>query len=185
MIPQVGRDSVEPRLAGGYAPGSTESRPGEIELRVDVSRQRLALVRAGAVVKEYAVSTAERGVGSEPGSLRTPAGAHRVAFKFGEALPEGAVLKSREWTGAVWAPDAESQPDEDLVLTRVFWLEGLEPGNATSFSRYIYLHGTNQPARLGTPASHGCVRLSNADVIELYEGVPVGTPVWIEETAAE
>lgn len=152
--------------------------PG-VRLHVSVARQEMEVWDGSERVATYRVSTAERGTGCEPGSLRTPLGRHRVAFKLGGELPEGAILKGREWTGDIWREGDVT--DEDLVLTRVLWLEGIEAENASTFPRYIYVHGTNQPGRIGTPASHGCVRLANADMIRLFDTVPVGTPVEIVE----
>ena len=156
------------------------SAPGRV-LLVDVRRQRLALIERGEVIGEYAVSTAAAGVGSESGSLRTPPGWHGIHARIGAGAPSGAVFESRVATGAVWR--GEPQKD-DLILTRVLTLEGLEEGvnrgpGVDSLERYVYLHGTNHEGALGTPDSHGCVRLSNRDVIELHERVAEGDRVLI------
>ena len=151
----------------------------EISLHVSVARQELSVRdAAGAVLRRYPVSTSRFGVGTEPGSLRTPPGAFRVAEKFGGGEPLGAVFKSRRPTGE----NGLGAADDDLVLTRILWLEGAEAANANTRGRYIYIHGTNHEARIGQPASHGCVRMRNADVAELYELIPVGSSVRIEET---
>ena len=136
-------------------------------LVVDVPRQRAVLFdRGGGALAEYVVSTAAAGIGGADGSQRTPPGLHRVHARIGAGRPPGAVFASREPTGEVWR--GEARPD-DLILTRVLTLEGLEDGvnrgpGCDSLERYIYLHGTNHEAALGEPASHGCVRLANADV---------------------
>ena len=145
-------------------------------LVVDVARQRVALVGKNGPVREFAVSTSKFGTGSAPGSNRTPLGWHRVAERFGAGSAPGAVFVSRRTTGRVVPPSQwrAPSPAEDLVLTRVLWLEGLEPGlnrgpGVDSHDRCIYLHGTNQEQLLGSPASHGCIRLSNADAIRLFD----------------
>jgi L,D-transpeptidase YbiS len=124
-----------------------------------------------------AISTSKWGLGTEPGSNRTPTGRFRVAEKHGDGAPAGTVFKSRKPVGR-WRPGDRVRPD-DLITSRLLWLEGVEPHNRNTYDRYIYLHGTNQEHLLGTPHSHGCVRLSNPAVIELYDLVPVGTEVVI------
>lgn len=144
-------------------------------LRVLVPDQVVELWREGRREAVYPVSTSGFGLGEEPGSHRTPRGKFRIAEKIGEGLPPGAVLRSRVWTGEVAGQGGE----EDLVLTRILWLAGEEPRNANTKERYIYFHGTNQEAKIGTPCSHGCVRLRNEDMIQLFDAVPPGTPVEI------
>jgi UDP-N-acetylmuramate-alanine ligase len=150
-------------------------------LVVDVELQKLALLDGERLVAEYPVSTAAAGVGGLAGTMRTPPGWHRVHRKIGAGALRGAVFASREPTGAVWSGEPGAA---DLILTRILTLEGLEPGvnqggERDSLARYIYLHGTNHEDRLGTPASHGCVRLANADVIDLFERVAEGDPVLV------
>jgi UDP-N-acetylmuramate--alanine ligase len=140
-------------------------------LLVDARRQRLALIEAGRVRGEWPVSTARAGIGSADGSLKTPPGWHRVHARIGEGAESGTVFESRLPTGAVWRGEAR---EDDMILTRVLTLDGLEEGvnrgpGVDSLSRYIYLHGTNHESRLGRADSHGCVRLANDDVIELFE----------------
>ena len=151
----------------------------EISLRVSVARQELEVAdAAGRVLRRYPVSTSRFGLGTEPGSLRTPLGRFRVAEKFGGGAVPGTVFKSRLPTGE----NGLGADDEDLVLTRILWLAGDEEHNANTYERYIYIHGTNHEARIGEPTSHGCIRMLNADVAELFEMVPSGCPVRIEET---
>ena len=146
-------------------------------LVVDVPRQRLVLLdRAGEALAEYRVSTAAAGIGGEAGSLRTPPGLHRVHARIGAGAPAGTVFESRAPTGEAWRGEPR---EEDLILSRVITLEGLEDGvnrgpGHDSLERTIYLHGTNHEAALGEPGSHGCVRLANADVIELFDRVAEG-----------
>lgn len=167
-------------------------------LLVDVARQRLHLLEGEALVADWPVSTAVVGIDAREGSGGTPPGVHRIGQRIGAGAPPGMVFVSREPTGRVWAPGAGDQPrgeaqddtragppvDQDLILTRVLTLDGLEEGvnrgpGVDSASRYIYLHGTNAEDRLGTPCSHGCVRLANADVATLFDLVREGDPVVI------
>jgi UDP-N-acetylmuramate--alanine ligase len=156
---------------------------------VDVRRQRLALIENEAVVFEAPVSTAAAGIGGDEGSNRTPPGWHRLHARIGADEPVGTVFESREPTGRLWDAAAASTvagTNEDLILSRVLTLEGLEDGvnhgpGRDSLERYIYLHGTNHEAEIGRPTSHGCVRLRNADMLALFERVREGDPVVIVE----
>ena len=155
--------------------------PAKDSLHVSVQDQTVELrSAAGQVLRRYPISTSRFGLGSEPGSYRTPLGRFRVAEKIGRDAPLGAVFKSRILTGEVGL----HSPDEDLVLTRIFWLEGLEPHNVNTRARYIYFHGTNHESRVGKPASHGCIRLRNADMAELFSLVETGAEVFIREEKA-
>ena len=135
------------------------------------------LLEGDRLVASYPVSTSGFGLVSEPGSLKTPLGKFSVSEKIGEGAPLGAVFKSRVPTGEI---GTETNCD-DLVLTRILWLHGEEPHNANTKERYIYIHGTNHEEAIGTPCSHGCVRMRNADVIALFNAVEPGTEVVIEE----
>lgn len=159
-------------------------------LVVRTDEQLLYVWEAGRIRERFAVSTAARGVGNREGSLQTPLGLHRVAQKIGDAVPAGTVFRGRENTGEV-APvlrgAGETAPG-DRVTSRILWLEGLESGinqggDVDSFSRYIYIHGTDEEGRIGTPASHGCVRMRNQDVIGLFAQVPLNTLVLILDAA--
>ena len=143
-----------------------------------MARQILVILRDGEVVKSYRVSTARAGIGAAEGSGRTPPGRHRIARLFGHMAEPGQVFVSRRAVKGHVIPVTAwcSGGEKDYVLTRILWLEGLEPGlnkgpGIDSHDRYIYIHGTNQEQLLGTPASHGCIRMSNADVIELFDFV--------------
>lgn len=152
-------------------------------LLVDVEAQRLVLIEDGTIRREYPVSTAAAGVGAEEGSLRTPPGWHRIHARIGEGEPPGMVFESRIPTGRIWRGEPG---DEDLILTRVLTLEGLEesvnrgPGR-DSLERYIYIHGTNHPESIGRPDSHGCVRMLDRDLIELFDRIEEGDAVVILE----
>jgi UDP-N-acetylmuramate-alanine ligase/lipoprotein-anchoring transpeptidase ErfK/SrfK len=148
---------------------------------VDVDAQRVLLLESGEVTGTWPASTAANGIGGQSGSFKTPPGWHRIHARIGAGAAPGTVFVSREPTGEVWAGETR---DDDLILTRVLTLEGLEDGvnrgsGCDSLERYIYLHGTNHEAELGAPASHGCVRLANADVAELFDRVAEGDPVVI------
>ncbi len=148
-----------------------------MRLHVHIPSQTLDLLDgSGALIRRYTISTSKYGLGSEPGSNKTPIGTMRIAEKIGDGAPAGVIFKSRIQT------DEFGQEDdpEDRVQTRILWLEGLEPDNANTKERYIYIHGTNAESQLGTPASHGCVRMRNDDIIDLFAKVEVGTPVVIE-----
>jgi lipoprotein-anchoring transpeptidase ErfK/SrfK len=147
-----------------------------VHILVRISAQTLDLLDDhGCLTRSYRISTSRFGPGTEPGSHKTPLGRFRVAEKHGHGQPLGMIFVSRVATGRYGAECDE----HDHVQTRILWLEGLDAENANTFSRYIYIHGTNAESRLGAPASFGCVRMANADVVDLFERVPVGTGVEI------
>ncbi|MDZ4287148.1 MAG: L,D-transpeptidase [Prosthecobacter sp.] len=146
-------------------------------IEVSIGTQRLALWEGSRLLKSWPCSTSQFGIGFLEGSYKTPVGRFAVAEKHGEGAASGTIFKSRQPVGQ-WTPDRSTT--DDLVLTRILWLYGQEPRNANTFHRYIYIHGTNDEKAIGRAASHGCVRMRNADVMELYDQVSVGTPVWIE-----
>jgi len=148
-------------------------------LVIDISRQRVDLLEGEVAVRTWRVSTSRFGLGSEEGSFRTPTGRFVVAEKIGAGAPAWSIFKSRLPTGLTASPGGE----EDLVLTRILWLDGIDDGNANTRSRYIYFHGTNREDLIGTPSSHGCIRLRNDDIIELFDLVPEGISVEIRETS--
>ncbi|HEX4085175.1 MAG TPA: L,D-transpeptidase [Chthoniobacteraceae bacterium] len=147
-----------------------------LSIHVSVGRQTLTLRGGEGVEREYPVSTSCFGLGTEPGSFKTPLGRFEVAQKIGAGVPLGTIFRSREPTGEA----GQASDPEDLIQTRILWLAGLDPGNANTRERYIYIHGTNHEEEIGTPASHGCVRMRNEDVADLFERVPEGTPVSIQ-----
>lgn len=155
---------------------------------VDIGEQTLALIGDdGACIRRYRVSTAAKGAGEETGSFCTPLGRHRIRARIGAGAPIGTVFRGRRPTGEVWTEAfAAAQPGKDWVLTRILWLCGEEPGRnrggrVDSMRRYIYIHGTGDDQPMGVPRSHGCVRMRNRDIIELFELLPVGTEVEIVE----
>jgi lipoprotein-anchoring transpeptidase ErfK/SrfK len=151
-----------------------------MQIYIHIPSQTLDLLGDdGDLQRRYAISTSRFGIGTEPGSNRTPLGNFRVGEKIGDGALPGEIFVSRLPTGQFGTPE----DPEDRVQTRILWLEGLDPENANTRDRYIYIHGTNAEGELGLPASHGCIRMSNLDVIDLYDRTPVGTPVRIEEEA--
>ena len=148
-----------------------------MRILVHVPSQTLDLLDdSGALLRRYACSTSKFGIGSEPGSHRTPAGKFRIAEKHGHDAEHGMIFKSRKPTGDI----GHWEDCGDHVQTRILWLDGLDAENANTKERYIYIHGTNAEHLIGMPASHGCVRLSNQDIIELFDTVPEGTEVVID-----
>jgi len=152
-------------------------------LIIDVQRQRLGIFQEGRLVAEFQISTALAGMGCEEGSFRTPPGWHRVHACIGAGAARGTVFRERVPTGELWDGSRRS---EDLILTRILTLEGLETGvnqgpGRDSLDRTIYIHGTNQEHLIGTPVSHGCVRMRNEDVVELFDQVKAGDIVLIAE----
>ncbi len=146
-----------------------------ISIHVSVARQRLSVKRGRATVRSFPISTSKYGLGSEEGSFKTPTGRFRIAEKFGDGLPLDIAFKSR----LPLAATPEMLTADDLVMSRILWLDGLEPANANSRERFIYIHGTNHEDEIGRPASHGCIRMRNADVAELFQLIPVGAKVVI------
>lgn len=157
-----------------------------LHLRVDIGAQRLECVVDGVLSRSYAVSTALNGTGQREGSECTPVGAHVVRARIGAGLPPGAVLVARRPTGEIYTPAMRKlEPDRDWILTRILWLGGLEPGrnldgDVDTMRRYIYIHGAPDEATMGEPGSHGCIRMRNDDIVELFDRVRVGTRVLIE-----
>lgn len=159
-----------------------------MRIEVSIADQTLTLFDdAGVVIKQYRVSTAAKGAGEQMGSYQTPRGRHRIRAKIGHGLPLGAVLRGRRPTGEVCTPALmAAQPGKDWILTRILWLCGEEPGvnrggQVDTMRRYVYIHGTSDETTLGVPGSHGCVRMANTDMVELFDRAPVGTPVLIRE----
>jgi L,D-transpeptidase YbiS len=157
-----------------------------LHIDISIAEQRLHLLdEAGAVLADYPVSTALNGPGEKKNSGCTPRGKHIVRAKIGAGQPVGTVFIGRRPTGEVWSPElAAEHPARDFILSRILWLSGCEVGinrlgDVDSMQRYIYIHGTPDTEPMGIPRSHGCVRMRNKDVVELFERVPAGTPVTI------
>src|SRR5690554_2480529 len=156
-------------------------------IRISIPQQTLQLLdERGAYLRSYSISTAEKGAGEQNGSGQTPRGKHVIRAKIGAGEPAGAVFIGRRPTGEIWTPELNAeQPERDWILSRILWLSGCEPGrnrlgNVDSMRRYIYIHGTPEDQPMGVPRSHGCVRMRNADVIELFDLVPPKTVVVID-----
>ena len=162
-----------------------EYRELESLIVVNISTQQLFLLKKGKIEEVYSVSTSVYGTGSTVNSFKTPLGKHKISEKIGEGLPEGAILKGRRWTGAIANIIKEPIDTEfDVVTSRILWLTGLEEGKnqgpgVDSKSRYIYIHGTAEEGLIGKPASDGCVRMYNVDVITLFNKVETNTQVLI------
>lgn len=163
---------------------SLEVHADEI-LVVSLAEQCMYVIKGDSVFKEYHISGAALGAGNKSGSNQTPLGLHRIKERYGDEVPVGGILKSRQYTGEVATIYTDSvDVEEDYVTTRIMWLEGLEAGinrggNVDSYNRYIYIHGTPEEGLIGQPASHGCIRMYNKEVIELFEASAVGDLVLI------
>lgn len=154
-------------------------------IQIDVSTQQLFLT--GNINRTYSISTALNGVGEKEGSGCTPRGSHIISDKIGAESPINSVFVGRVPTGEIYNPElAEQYPQRDWILSRILWLYGLEPDfnqgeGCDSHQRYIYIHGTPDSEPMGVAKSHGCIRMRNSDVIELFDLVDVGTQVEIVE----
>lgn len=153
-------------------------------LLVSIAQQRLELLRDGASIRRFEISTSRNPPSCLENSFGTPDGLHRIARKIGDPEPLGTVFKGRVSIGKRYCELSPEEQAPHLVTTRILWLEGLEPGHnqgpgRDSFRRYIYFHGTNHEESIGQPASGGCVQLRNAEMVELYEAVEEGDLVYI------
>lgn len=177
LLPQMEMDSLN-------SAGWRERVGDRLGLWVSAARQQLIGIEAGRVRFIYTCSTAEKGVGNRENSNQTPLGWHFIDERIGEGMPWGAIFTSRRYNGEDWKPGEETT--KDYVLTRIMWLRGLESGKNVgegidSHDRFIYIHGTPAEEKLGQPASMGCIRLSNNDVISLFDTTRTGTRVFITE----
>ncbi|TCV86703.1 L,D-transpeptidase [Sulfurirhabdus autotrophica] len=159
------------------------------QIKISIASQSLELLdEQGVLIKRYPVSTAKNGVGEMKGSYQTPRGKHYIRAKIGADQPVNAVFVGRRPTGEVFNAELGAAfPDRDWILTRILWLCGCEPGfnrngNVDTMRRYIYIHGSPDQAKIGAPGSHGCIRLQNEDMVDLFNRVEAGTPVEIVET---
>lgn len=157
-----------------------------MRIEVSLADQRLSLIADdGACIRRYRVSTALNGPGEVQDSGCTPRGRHVIRARIGTGAVAGSVFRGRRPTGEVWTPALAAQyPQRDWILSRILWLSGCEPGHnrlgrVDSMRRYIYIHGTPDDQPMGEPRSHGCIRMRNRDVIELYDLLPAGVEVWI------
>ncbi len=156
-------------------------------IRISLAEQTLTLFdAAGNKLRSYPVSTAARGAGEVRGSFCTPRGKHLIRARIGSGLPENTVFKARRPTGEVYSQHlAAEHPGRDWILTRILWLSGCEVGRnrlgeVDTMRRYIYIHGCPDSEPIGTPQSHGCIRMRNRDIVELFDLVPPFTPVEID-----
>ena len=159
-----------------------------MNIRISLAHQTLSLFdAAGQCLRAWPVSTAANGAGERNGSGCTPRGRHLIRAKIGDQQPENTVFVGRRPSGEIYSPAlAAACPERDWILTRILWLSGCEPGvnrlgEVDTMRRYIYIHGCPDHLPLGVPASHGCIRMRNADLLELFALVPVYTPVEISE----
>ncbi len=157
-------------------------------MRISLAAQTLELLDdAGELLRRYPVSTGARGAGERQGSYQTPRGRHLVRAKIGAGCPLFTVFSGRRPTGEIWSPELDAAyPGRDWILTRILWLSGCEPGcnrlgEVDTMRRYIYIHGTSEQAPMGEAQSHGCIRMRNRDILELFDLVPPYTPVDITE----
>ena len=161
-----------------------------VALQISLEDQRLYRLNAGELEKVYPVSTARNGPGGLNGSECTPVGRHVVRARIGSDQPAGSVFDARRPTGEIFHSDMLHEfPERDWILSRILWLSGTQIGinrlgDVDTMRRYIYIHGAPDELPIGVPASHGCVRMRNADIIELYDAVPIGTTVTIVEGPA-
>jgi L,D-transpeptidase YbiS len=158
-----------------------------VRIKVDVAGQTLQLLHDDRVERSYPVSTALNGVGETEGSGCTPRGLHRIRLKIGEGCPMGSVFVGRRPTGAIYSAElARAHPERDWILTRILWLSGAEPGRnrggtVDTLRRYIYIHGCPETEPMGVPRSHGCIRMRNEHLVELFDRVVEGDLVDIRD----
>jgi len=156
-------------------------------IRVSIARQTLELASGKKLLQSYSISTALNGPGEQKNSGCTPRGRHYIRAMIGAEAPENAVFIGRRQTGEIYSQAlAQAHPNRDWILTRIMWLSGLEIGQnrlgqVDTMQRYIYIHGTPDTEPMGEAKSHGCIRMRNSDLIDLFSKVSAGTSVLIEE----
>ncbi|MCO6499252.1 MAG: L,D-transpeptidase [Vicingus serpentipes] len=152
---------------------------------VSIKHQHLYLIENDSTIRKYPISTAKKGIGNKQNSFKTPSGLHTVKRKIGDNVPLGGIFESRIYNGKTTPIiTSKKHADKDYVTTRIMWLQGEENGlnrgrNIDSYNRFIYIHGTPEEGFIGQPASHGCIRMKNKDVVELYDLIEEGTPILI------
>lgn len=157
------------------------------QLLIDITKQTLSVANDTEIIMSYKISTAKNGPGEQLNSECTPRGKHVVRAMIGKDADINTVFVGRRDTGERYNPELKTQfPDRDWILTRILWLSGCEPGknrlgNVDTMRRYIYIHGCPDEDKMGIPSSHGCIKMRNADVIELFDMLKPGTPVYIKE----
>ena len=179
MLPKIIRSKFFAGALAGLAAASAcadEVTPQPLEVIISVAEQKMAVLRDGGVIRKFPISTSRFGIGDAYGSYKTPLGHLKVCDKVGDALASGTVIKHRSATSEVLAANAAGR---DPIVTRILWLDGQDEQNRNAKARGIYIHGTTEEKRLGKPVSYGCIRMRSSDVIDLFTGVAVGTPVSI------
>ena len=151
-----------------------ETAPQPLEVVISVAQQQLVVLRDGGLIGKYPISTSKFGLGDSFGSYKTPLGHLRVCDKVGDDFASGTVIKHRAATGEVLPVNAAGR---DPIVTRIIWLDGLDEQNRNAKARGIYIHGTTEEKRIGAPVSWGCVRMRSSDVIQVFNELPLGTPV--------
>ena len=157
-----------------------------IKLEVEIATQKMRVFADEKLIKEYLISTAKNGAGEMNGSEQTPRGLHVIRAKIGAGCLPNTVFVGRRPTAEIFSPELRARyPERDWILTRIFWLSGLEVGrnrlgNVDTMRRYIYIHGTPDDIPLGIPGSKGCIRMHNHHIIELFDYVPVGSLILIK-----
>ena len=152
---------------------------------IDINKQELSLLQGETLLASYAISTAKNGVGQQNGSECTPSGWHTIRAKIGLAAEVNTVFVGRRNSGEVFSEELRaSNPERDWILTRIMWLSGLEQGKnkggeVDTMRRYIYIHGCPDSDSFSKPSSHGCVKMRNKDIIELFDNIEAGTRVLI------
>ncbi|MEN8178906.1 MAG: L,D-transpeptidase [Pseudomonadota bacterium] len=155
-------------------------------LLINLSKQLLSLHQGGRELLRFPVSTALNGAGEQHGSECTPRGMHRIRIRIGSQCPENAIFIGRRSSGEIYTPElAKQYPERDWILTRILWLTGIESGfnrggKVDTLRRFIYIHGCPDTALMGVPLSHGCIRMRNRDLIELFDQVEQGMLVEIK-----
>lgn len=158
-----------------------------MQIIINIALQQLTLKFNERVIRQYSISSAKKGVGEQQGSEQTPRGHHIVRAKIGANLPINTIFKARRPTGEIYSAElAEQNANRDWILTRILWLSGCEVGknrggNCDTMRRYIYIHGTPDSEPMGIPASHGCIRMRNTDLAELFTLTPLYASVFIHE----
>ncbi len=158
-----------------------------MNIEINIATQQLTVWQQQQIIAQFIISSALKGVGEIQGSEQTPRGQHIIRAKIGQNQPINSVFKARRPTGEIYNAELAAQfPTRDWILTRIMWLSGCEEGKnrggqCDTMRRYIYIHGTPDTEPMGIPKSHGCIRMRNEDIIQLFDLVPVYTPVIIHE----
>ncbi len=158
-----------------------------MNIEINIATQQLTVWQQQQIIAQFIISSALKGVGEIQGSEQTPRGQHIIRAKIGQNQPINSVFKARRPTGEIYNAQLAAQfPSRDWILTRIMWLSGCElgknrGGQCDTMRRYIYIHGTPDTEPMGIPKSHGCIRMRNEDIIQLFDLVPVYTPVIIHE----